>query len=76
MLVLILEPLAIGLTIAANSAWMNYKKLGFQKKFPPKSMDLPVGLQKLQKNYNLSIDKIAEITNRKKIKNVFLYDIF
>jgi len=70
LLVLILEPLAIGLTIAANLAWMNSNK---KHTFAPQkhSLDttnLTEELQSIQKKYNLSISKIARITGRKKPK--------
>ncbi|MDZ7667289.1 MAG: hypothetical protein U5K27_18515 [Desulfotignum sp.] len=69
LLVLILEPLLIGLTIAANSAWNNSS----QKPEPQKSplsgkRDLTKELQQLQKDYALTVEQIAEITNRKKLK--------
>jgi hypothetical protein len=68
-LVLILEPLSIGLTIAANSAWMNNKK-----SIPPPKTDFKdtknqtEELQSLQEKHNLTVSQIAKITGRKKLK--------
>ena len=72
LLVLILEPLAIGLTIAANSAWMNLTKDNCQTSATQNNFsnnpNLTKELQSIQKEYNLSISKIAKITGRKKLK--------
>jgi hypothetical protein len=69
LLVLILEPLLIGLTIAANSAWNNYSQKPDPQKSPPSgARDLTKELQQLQKDYDLSIEQIAIITKRKKLK--------
>ncbi|MDT8380540.1 MAG: hypothetical protein RQ739_16790 [Desulfotignum sp.] len=69
LLVLILEPLLIGLTIAANSAWNNSRqKTESQKSSPSGPRDLTKELQQLQKDYDLSIEQIAKITSRKKLK--------
>jgi len=68
LLVLILEPLTIGLTVAANSAWLHQKKSSHQNSNPPRPTNLTEELKKLQKDHDLSIEKIAEITNRKKLK--------
>jgi hypothetical protein len=66
---MILEPLSIGLTIAANSAWNNYsQKPEPQKSSPSGAGDLRKELQALQKDYDLSIEQIAKITKRKKLK--------
>jgi len=67
-LVLILEPLSIGLTIAANTAWMNYQKPEPQKNAPAKNQNQTEKLQNLQKDYDLSVSQIAKITGRKKLK--------
>jgi len=67
-LVLILEPLSIGLTIAANAAWMSHKKSNLHNNAFPKKQDRTEGLQKLQKEFDLPVSKIAEITGRKKLK--------
>ncbi len=70
LLVLILEPLTIGLTIAANSAWLHHGK----NKKPILENNLHRGnnstnkLKNLQKKYNLSVAQIAKITGRKKSK--------
>jgi hypothetical protein len=70
LLVLILEPLTIGLTIAANAAWMALRKN--HSPVPIKnSLDtanLTEELQNIQRKYNLSVSKIAKITGRKKPK--------
>jgi hypothetical protein len=69
LLVLILEPLLIGLTIAANSAWINRsQETETQKSTPSGDRDLTKELQQLQKDYDISIEQIAKITNRKKLK--------
>lgn len=67
-LVLILEPLAIGLTIAVNSAWMNQNANLLQKNHLVKKSDLSTKLKILQEKYNLSVSQIAQITGRKKLK--------
>ncbi len=69
LVVLILEPLSIGLTIATNSAWLNKrKKTEGLKSAPVEVRNLTEELQQLQKDNDLSVEKIAEITNRKKLK--------
>jgi len=68
LLVLILEPLSIGLTIAVNAAWLNYKEHEPLKDTSKVTKDNTEELQILQKKYDISIEKIAEITNRKKLK--------
>lgn len=67
---LILEPLTIGLTIATNAAWMNHQKPEPKKNDPSKSQNLTEELKSLQKEYNLSVSKIAKITDRKKLKTI------
>jgi hypothetical protein len=67
-LVLILEPLSIGLTIAANSAWINYQKPEPPKNAQPKNQIQTKELNNLQKDYDLSVFQIAKITGRKKLK--------
>jgi len=68
LLVLILEPLIIGLTIAVNAAWMNHRKPEPKKNDHSKSQILTEKLKSLQKDYNLSVSQIAKITGRKKFK--------
>jgi hypothetical protein len=69
LLVLILEPLLIGLTIAANSAWISRsQKPEPQKSSPSGARDLTKELQQIQKDYDLSVEQITKITNRKKLK--------
>lgn len=69
-LVLILEPLSIGLTIAVNAAWLNQKKS--PRPSPIKkgkdAKNLTEELRALQEKHDLSVAQIAKITNRKKIK--------
>ena len=67
-LVLILEPLSIGLTVAVNSAWMYHEKITPHNNAFSKKQDRTEGLQKLQKEFDLPVSKIAEITGRKKLK--------
>jgi len=67
-LVLILEPLSIGLTVATNAAWMNYQKPEPREKTPAKNQNQTYKLNNIQKDYNLSVSKIAKITGRKKLK--------
>lgn len=69
-LVMILEPLSLGLTVAVNAAWLGYNKspsisLNIKK---GENEDTAEELRKLQKDHNLSTAQIAKITNRKKIK--------
>ncbi len=69
LLVLILEPLLIGLTIAANSAWISRsQKPETQKSTLTGIRNLTKELQQLQKDYDLTVEQIAKITNRKKLK--------
>ncbi len=70
LLLLILEPLTIGLTIAANAAWMNHQKPEPKKNDHSKRQNLPEELKSLQKEYNLSVSQIAKITGRKKLKTI------
>jgi len=82
LLVLILEPLTIGLTIAANVAWMDYQKPEPQKNDSPKNQNLTKKddspknqnltkkLKNLQKEHDLSVSQIAKITGRKKLKTI------
>ena len=70
-LVLILEPLLIGLTIATNAAWLNNNKE--RKKEPSKAnstanKNLIEELKVLQKQHNLSLKDIAKISGRKKLQ--------
>jgi hypothetical protein len=69
LLVLILEPLTIGLTIAANSAWMHHsegKKPIFNNN-AKQAEDSTNKLKSLQKQCDLSVLQIAEITGHKKL---------
>ena len=70
LLVLILEPLTIGLTIAANIAWMDYQKPEPQKYDSPKNQNLTKKLKNLQKEHDLSVSQIAKVTGRKKLKTI------
>lgn len=69
-LVMILEPLSIGLTIAANAAWLDYKESPRPEsnKKSKEIESLTEELKNLQKEHNLSVAQIARITDRKKIK--------
>lgn len=68
-LVLILEPLSIGLTIAANVAWINHKNeiLAPQTNIKDNKKSTEE-LQSLQEKHDLTVSQIAKITGRKKLK--------
>jgi len=64
-LVLVLEPLSIGLTVAASAAWMNRKITPKEK---PQHDTSTKELMALQKQYNFTISQLVSITGRKKPK--------
>lgn len=69
-IVLILEPLSIGLTIAANAAWLNYNKddnsaPSIDHQNIKNSTEI---LKNLLNKHDLTISEIAKITGRKKLK--------
>ncbi len=70
LLVLILEPLSIGLTVATNAAWMNDRKSIdlAPRETPSEIKDLTKELVSLQKEHGLTVPQIAKITGRKKLK--------
>jgi hypothetical protein len=68
-LVLVLEPLSIGLTVAVNAAWMPSEITPEVKSQPPlKARDPADVLKAICKEYQLTISKLARITGRKKQK--------
>jgi len=68
-LVLILEPLSIGLTIAVNSAWMDHKnEIPAPQTNIKDNKNSTEELQNLQEKHNLTVSQIAKITGRKKLK--------
>lgn len=71
-LVIVLEPLTIGLTIATNAAWLNTEKTKTEQTHPtkttPSQKDNTEKLQCIAQEHQLSASHIAEITGRKKIK--------
>lgn len=68
-LVLILEPLSIGLTIAANVAWMNHKnEIPAPQTNIKDNKNSTEELQNLLEKHNLTVSQIAKITGRKKLK--------
>lgn len=72
-LVLVLEPLSIGLTLAASASWVTPESAP-QKKPKPNGNTDPVSsspteeLRSLCNEFNLTIPQIADITGRKKQK--------
>lgn len=62
-LVLVLEPLSIGLTLFATAAWMEAHK---EPELKPKPCESNEELINIQKEYNLSVAQILRITGRKK----------
>ena len=64
-LVLVLEPLSIGLTVATSAAWMTQKKAPDEK---PPCTSSNRALMDLQKQYSFSVRQLAVITGRKKPK--------
>jgi len=67
-LVLILEPLSIGLTIAVNAAWLNHNKKSTGKEISKNGKGLTKELINLQEKNHLSVSQIAKITGRKRLK--------
>jgi cell division protein FtsB len=71
-LVIVLEPLTIGLTIATNAAWLNTEKTKTEHTQPQKAIpsinDNTEKLQCIAQEHQLTPSQIAEITGRKKIK--------
>lgn len=69
-LVLILEPLSIGLTIATNAAWMNHNQNrdSAAKEIDQDKNDFTKELRKLQEENHLTASQIQKITGRKKLK--------
>jgi len=64
-LVLVLEPLSIGLTVATSAAWMTQKITTKEKPAcDPSNKELIA----LRKQYNLSVGQLVSITGRKKPK--------
>jgi hypothetical protein len=64
-LVLVLEPLSIGLTVATSAAWMTHKTTSKEE---PQRATSNKELITFQKQYSLSIGQLARITGRKKPK--------
>jgi len=64
-LVLVLEPLSIGLTVATSAAWMTQK---ITPKDKPQCDPSNKELMALRKQYNLSVGQLVSITGRKKPK--------
>jgi hypothetical protein len=64
-LVLVLEPLSIGLTVATSAAWMTQQKAPKEK---PQCSPLSEELMALRKQYNFGVDELVSITGRKKPK--------
>ena len=68
-LVLVLEPLSIGLTVAVNTAWMPPEIMPEVKSQPPlKARDPADVLKAICNEYQITISKLASITGRKKQK--------
>ena len=68
-LVLVLEPLSIGLTVAVNAAWIPPEIMSEMKSQPPLQARGPADvLTAICKEYQLSIYELASITGRKKQK--------
>jgi hypothetical protein len=65
LLVLVLEPLSIGLTVATSSAWLMQKEI---PKTKPKEDRTLSELNSLRKKHNLTALKLQSITGRKKLK--------
>jgi len=66
-LVLVLEPLSIGLTVATSAAWMTQKKAPDEK---PPCTSSNRALMDLQKQYSFSVRQLAVITGTKKTKDM------
>ena len=70
-LVLVLEPLSIGLTLAVSASWITPEPTPATKpneNTAPESNSLTKELRSLCNKYNLTISQIADITGRKKLK--------
>lgn len=69
LLVLVLEPLSIGLAVAASAVWVKTEPATEEKshKITP-SKDSAEALRALCDKYNLTISQLADITGRKKEK--------
>ena len=65
LLVMVLEPLSVGLTIATTAAWMRVKRKPKEKPQPDTSTE---ELISLQRKYKLTLFQIVSITGRKKKK--------
>ena len=65
LLVLVLEPLSVGLTVATSAAWMRQKN---KPKITPNKNTSSDALASLQRTHNLTVAQIADITGRKKQK--------
>jgi len=64
-LVIVLEPLSIGLTVAASAAWTRQRIVPEMKLKP----DTSIGeINEIQDKYHLTADQLAKITGRKKTK--------
>ena len=64
-LVLVLEPLSIGLTVATSAAWMTHKMTAREEPPYDSSNKELIGLQK---QFSLSVGQLVRITGRKKPK--------
>ena len=64
-LVLVLEPLSIGLTVATSSAWMARKETSEVK---PQCNTSAEELNALRRKYKLTVAQLVTITGRKKPK--------
>ena len=65
LLVVVLEPLSIGLTVAVSAAWTRQRIVPEMKL----KSDISIGaLNEIQDQYHLSADQLAKITGRKKTK--------
>ncbi|EFK08169.1 conserved hypothetical protein [delta proteobacterium NaphS2] len=68
-LVSVLEPLSIGLTVATSAAWAK-KEAPSSQRLPQSSenTDTDQELTSIVRHYNLTVDQLASITGRKKVK--------
>jgi hypothetical protein len=65
LLVMVLEPLSIGLTVATSAAWMSQK---ITPKTKPQCSSSSEELKAMRDRYNLTADQLLNITGRKKKK--------
>jgi len=65
LLVLVLEPLSIGLTVAATAAWLSRKN---PPKIKTKRSTSTEELNEIQEKFGLTVPQLAKITGRKKPK--------